>query len=267
LEESTVDQFLEMIKDVNGQRLYTLPKPEMWCRRSLATKVVKGEPDIIHIGVPNMAILCSINSIEISLLAMVEVKPEQLMSNIIQGIITEQNHPAGESELCHLYNIARGQLDHGTNNYAKYKKLKYIVHQGFRYMVVNDCQYGMITTLNQIWFMRRDKYENASALYILQRFQSIRHTQTIKLYFGSVCDILKIYLRQILKVMMMAVMMRVRIIKTILHLIRKTRERNTLIITHHVNVKFHHTLLEEIQEWVLKLRVRLKAIILLLILS
>jgi hypothetical protein len=33
-------------------------------------------------------------------------------------------------------------------------------------MVVNDCQYGIIMTLNQTWFMHHDKYENASALYI-----------------------------------------------------------------------------------------------------
>jgi hypothetical protein len=72
------------------------------------------------------------------------------MSNIIRGIIDENNlsNDGDESELYSIYNLARKVKDHHTKNYTKYNNLKRIIHQGFGYMVINDCRYGIITTLN-----------------------------------------------------------------------------------------------------------------------
>lgn len=166
-EGSTVDLFLEVIGNVNGQRLEILQTPQMWCRRNLATKAVKGEPDIVLIGAPDMETLRSIDADGINLLATVEAKPEQLMKAIIQEIINEQQIlDIEDRELYNLYNIAKKQVDLNTINYSKYQKLKYIVHQAFGYMVINDKQYGMITTFKRTWFMRRNKDVDASTLYI-----------------------------------------------------------------------------------------------------
>ncbi|CAI2186387.1 9848_t:CDS:2 [Funneliformis geosporum] len=153
-EDTTVDLFLEVVGKVNDQRLASLPNPQMWCKRNQAP-FVKGEPDIVCIGAPNSTTLHSTNENGVSLIATVEVKPDQLLNNIIQEIIDEQRLPGSERELYNMYNVARGQNDSGTNNYSKYDKLRNIVHQAFGYMVVNDRRYGMITTLNKTWFMFR----------------------------------------------------------------------------------------------------------------
>ncbi|CAB4413065.1 unnamed protein product [Rhizophagus irregularis] len=123
--------------------------------------------DIIHIGGSDPRMLRSINADGINLLATVEVKSNQLMSDIIQGIIDENNlsDDGDESELYSIYNLTREVKDYHTKNYTKYNNLKRIVHQGFGYIVINDCRYGIITTLNQIWFMCR-KPENPSILLI-----------------------------------------------------------------------------------------------------
>ncbi|CAI2165133.1 5339_t:CDS:2 [Funneliformis geosporum] len=153
-EDTTVVLFLEVVGKVNDQRLASLPNPQMWCKHNQAP-FVKGEPDIVCIGAPDSTTLRSTNEYGVSLLATVEVKSDQLLNNIIQEIIGEQRLSGGERELYNIYNVARGQKDSGTNNYSKYDKLRNIVHQAFVYMVVNDRRYGMITTLNQTWFMFR----------------------------------------------------------------------------------------------------------------
>ncbi|CAG8474622.1 3967_t:CDS:2 [Paraglomus brasilianum] len=165
-EDTTVDLFLKALDKVNDQRLASLKHPQMWCKSNQAT-IVKGEPDIVLIGAPDSTTLYSINASGIRLLATVEAKPNQFMSQIMQEIINENDllDDNDESELYSIYNLARGVRDHHTNNYSKYDKLRRIVHQGFGYMVVNDCQYGIIATLNQTWFICR-RPDNPSTLCI-----------------------------------------------------------------------------------------------------
>lgn len=159
-EDTAVDLFLETVGYVNGQRLLKLQTPQMWCRRN-QVNIIKGEPDIIHIGAPDRTMLRSTNAAGISVLATVEVKPEQLMNQILQEIINEQVvheniHHDDYCELYSLYNLAKVKDRNTVTGYTKYNNLKRIVHQGFGYMVVNDCRYGIITTLQQTWFMCRE---------------------------------------------------------------------------------------------------------------
>lgn len=75
-----------------------------------------------------------------------------------------------------IYNLAREIKDHYTKNDTKYNNLKRIIYQGFGYMVINDCRYGIIITLNQIWFMCR-KPENPS-IFLISSAVSINQLHT-----------------------------------------------------------------------------------------
>ncbi|CAB4412165.1 unnamed protein product [Rhizophagus irregularis] len=137
-EDTAVDLFLETVGYVNGQRLLKLQTPQMWCRQN-QVNIIKGEPDIIYIGAPDRTTLRSTNAAGINVLATVEVKLEQLMNQILQEIINEQVvheniHHDDYCELYFLYNLAR---DSDT-------------------WWVNDCRYGIITTLEQTWFICRE---------------------------------------------------------------------------------------------------------------
>ncbi|PKY55674.1 hypothetical protein RhiirA4_475304 [Rhizophagus irregularis] len=159
-EDTAVDLFLETVGYVNGQRLLKLQTPQMWCRQN-QVNIIKGEPDIIYIGAPDRTTLRSTNAAGINVLATVEVKLEQLMNQILQEIINEQVvheniHHDDYCELYFLYNLARVKDRNTVTGYTKYNNLKKIVHQGFGYMVVNDCRYGIITTLEQTWFICRE---------------------------------------------------------------------------------------------------------------
>lgn len=99
---------------------------------------------------------------------MAEVKPEQLMTNLIKG--TELNEGEVEitserEELFDLYNSAVDMVDYGTTDYMKYEKIMRIVQQAFGYMVINNLRYGMITSYVRTWFLKRDQ-DNANIIYI-----------------------------------------------------------------------------------------------------
>ncbi|CAG8635880.1 15113_t:CDS:2 [Rhizophagus irregularis] len=128
----------------------SLQNSQMWCRNSQAA-MVKGEPDIVRIGGSDPRIL---------------------------RIIDENNlsNDGNESKLYSIYNLAREIKDHYTKNDTKYNNLKRIIYQGFGYMVINDCRYGIIITLNQIWFMCR-KPENPS-IFLISSAVSINQLHT-----------------------------------------------------------------------------------------
>ena len=105
-EDTTVDLFLEVVGKVNNQRLVSLPNPRMWCKCNQAP-FVKGEPDILFIGAPNITMLRSMSENGISLLATVEVKLDQLLNNIIQEIIGEQGLSGSERRLYNIFRAVR----------------------------------------------------------------------------------------------------------------------------------------------------------------
>ena len=81
-EDSTVNQFLRAMSDINNQRLKELPRPERWGRSSQCHAIL-GEPDAIRFRANDKQNLEDMNRTEI--VAVVEMKPEQLMVKIIEG--------------------------------------------------------------------------------------------------------------------------------------------------------------------------------------
>ncbi|RHZ61838.1 hypothetical protein Glove_345g71 [Diversispora epigaea] len=165
IESTTIKLFLRAMEQINNQRLKCLLKPARWDTRAQCRNTF-GEPDVILFGANNNELLHSI--IDTKLLAVAEVKPEQLMTNLIKGTklykgkveITDERE-----ELFDLYNSAVDMVDYGTNDYTKYEKIIKIVQQAFGYMVVNNLRYGIITSYVRTWFLKRDQ-DNANIIYI-----------------------------------------------------------------------------------------------------
>ncbi|CAG8484532.1 18661_t:CDS:2 [Gigaspora rosea] len=165
------------MEQINNQRLKCLLKPARWDTRAQCRNTL-GEPDnmeVIDFGlqershtkniINNNELLHSI--IDIKLLAVAEVKLEQLMTNLIKGTklykgkvkITDERE-----ELFDLYNSAVDMVDYGTNDYTKYEKIIKVVQQAFGYMVT--------------WFLKRDQ-DNANIVYISPMVPiNQQHTET-----------------------------------------------------------------------------------------
>jgi len=163
-EDTTVDQFLRTMNEINNQRLRQLPKPERWAKRDQCC-VTLGEPDAIRFRADNKEKLEDRNDTEI--VAVVEVKPEQLMVTLIAGTeITDSGQVKLTDErddLIVLYSSAVEVIDDQTDNYTNHEKIKRIICQVFGYMVINKLRYGMITTYARTWFLKCD---DANNLYI-----------------------------------------------------------------------------------------------------
>src|SRR6266498_447376 len=83
------------------------------------------------------------------------MKPEQLMMKLLED----------EVDLCDAYHRALTVEDDNTTDFTIYQKLIRIIRQTFGYMVVNDLQYGLLTSYVQTWFLYRQS-KNPSILYI-----------------------------------------------------------------------------------------------------
>ncbi|CAG8458812.1 633_t:CDS:2, partial [Racocetra fulgida] len=94
------------------------------------------ELDIILFSADKNELLHSI--IDTMLLAVAEVKPEQLMTHLIKGTKLSKDKVKITDErekLFDLYNSAVNIVDYSTNKYTKYAKILKIVQQAFGYMV------------------------------------------------------------------------------------------------------------------------------------
>ncbi|CAG8791690.1 853_t:CDS:1, partial [Dentiscutata erythropus] len=136
----------------NEQRLLDLTRPEKWCRCEFFRQTVKGHPDFIRCSAENKQQLLRREFTR--LLAVSEAKPEWLIRSLL-----------GEEELYTAYNIAVTAVDDGTDSYTKYQKIIRIVRQMFGYMVINDMQFGLLTSYVRTWFFCRQP-ENPNSLYI-----------------------------------------------------------------------------------------------------
>ncbi|RHZ82530.1 hypothetical protein Glove_109g81 [Diversispora epigaea] len=151
-EDSAVDMFLNAMVAINNKRLILFKRPESWGKRYMF-QGVKGRPDAIRCSADNKNLLK--NSKASQLLSIVEVKPEQLMRNLIE-------HGA---ELFEAYNTALTVDDNGTAEYTRHRKIIKIVRQVFGSMVVNDLRYGLLTTYIRTWFFYRQR-EDPDIIYI-----------------------------------------------------------------------------------------------------
>ncbi|CAG8721880.1 16801_t:CDS:2, partial [Racocetra persica] len=111
-EDSAVDMFLKTMDAINNKRLILLQKPEHWCKPYMF-KEIKGRPDAIRCSADDKNLLKNPEASQI--LSIVEVKPEQLMKNLI----------GHGTELFEEYNTALTMNDNET----KYKKIIRIVRQ------------------------------------------------------------------------------------------------------------------------------------------
>lgn len=104
----------------------------------------------------NNELLYSIS--DTKLLAMIEVKPEFLMTKLIKG--TELNDEEeveitnDKKELYDLYNSAVEKVDYGTGDYTKYEKIMKIIQQAYGIWWLMILQYDMITSYVRIWFLK-----------------------------------------------------------------------------------------------------------------
>ncbi|PKK55444.1 hypothetical protein RhiirC2_722437, partial [Rhizophagus irregularis] len=141
-EDSFVDLFLKVMETINNKRLILLSRPESWGKRYMYRQV-KGQPDAIRCSADTTPLLYDLKSDTI--LSVVEVKPEQLMSDLIND----------EIELFNAYNTALAAEDDESTAYTKHMKIIRIVRQLFGYMVINDLKYGLLTTYIRTWFFYR----------------------------------------------------------------------------------------------------------------
>ncbi|CAJ0847274.1 4146_t:CDS:2 [Entrophospora sp. SA101] len=139
VEDSAVDMFLNTMAAINNKRLILLHRPESWGKHYMF-QGVKGQPDAIRCSADNKTLLKNLKASQI--LSIVEVKPEQLMRSLIKD----------GAELSEAYNTALTVDDDGTTEYNRHQKIIRIIRQIFGYMVVNDLQYGLLTTYIRTWF-------------------------------------------------------------------------------------------------------------------
>jgi hypothetical protein len=165
-EGSTVDLFLEIMNELNNKRLKELPEPEKWGKRERCYNTL-GNPDIIRFRASDNDSMKSINDTD--LLSVVEVKPEQLLMDLIEGVETTDDKKLRigmkQEVLSEAYNLAARMEDDGTTDYTKHEMIMRIIQQIFGYMVVNDLKYGMITSYVRTWFLKRGS-RNLNQLYI-----------------------------------------------------------------------------------------------------
>jgi hypothetical protein len=165
VEDSVVDAFLDTMKSINNQRLILLPRPECWGKSYFFGKV-KGQPDAIRCSADDEQLLKRRKASQI--LAIVEVKPDQLMSTLLEDGLN----------LHEAYNRAVTIIDDGTTAFTKNQRLIKIVRQTFGYMVVNDLRYGLLTTYVRTWFFCRD-CKNPNIIYISPEvYLDQNHTST-----------------------------------------------------------------------------------------
>ena len=160
-ENQTVAQFLRLMNEINNQRLKKLPRPEKWGERGRCHATL-GEPDAIRFCADDKQKLEDINETEV--ITVVEIKPEQLMVNIIAGTEIDDNGQVKltdvSEDIIELYETAVYAPTYEKNAHHEYEKIKLMIRQAFGYMVVNKLRYGMITTYARTWFLRRDDPQN-----------------------------------------------------------------------------------------------------------
>ncbi|RIA86072.1 hypothetical protein C1645_741114 [Glomus cerebriforme] len=158
---STIARFLQVMSEINNQRLKELPRPERWGKR-YQCYMISGEPDAICFRANDKQKLEDIKDTEV--VAIIEIKLEQLMVKIIGGAeIAEggQVRLTDESEdMIKLYETAVHAPGYAKDIHPEYEEIMKIICQTFGYMVVNKLRYGMITTYARTWFLRRDDPQN-----------------------------------------------------------------------------------------------------------
>ncbi|RIA79596.1 hypothetical protein C1645_840313 [Glomus cerebriforme] len=118
---------------------------------------------------------------ETEIVTVVEIKPEQLMVNIIARSKIDDNGQVKLTDvsenMIELYETVVCAPTYEKNAHHEYEKIKRIIRQAFRYMVVNKLRYGMITTYARTWFLRHNQ---ASFLECMYYFEDIsRENPTI----------------------------------------------------------------------------------------
>ncbi|RHZ44399.1 hypothetical protein Glove_734g13 [Diversispora epigaea] len=74
------------------------------------------------------------------------------------------------------YSIAITAVDDGTDAYTKHQKIIRIVRQMFGYMVINDMQFGLLTSYVRTWFFCHQPEDPTISTFLLQ-FPPIRTIQ------------------------------------------------------------------------------------------
>ncbi|CAG8585313.1 8145_t:CDS:2, partial [Diversispora eburnea] len=162
-EDSAIDMFLKLMDAINNQRLICLERPESW-RKRYGFGRVKGCPDAIRRIANNINLLKNPDASQI--LSIVEIKPEQLMRNLI-GYGVESSE---------AYNTALTVDDDGSVEYARSQKIIKIVRQTFGYMVVTYDMACLRHTFEHGFFTVNMQSKSEHNLHFPRGLYSISHS-------------------------------------------------------------------------------------------